>query len=123
MAQVRLLVSDTSEAVNFYVGLLGFELVEQWGPAFAIVSHDGLSVWLSGPQTSAAKPLADGRQPVPGGWNRVVLAVDNLDQKLTELEAAGVEVVNRPIKGPGGQQALVSDGVGNFVEIFEERES
>ena len=121
MASMRLLVTDTGKAITFYVDHLGFELVEQWGPAFAIIQRDGLEIWESGPQTSAALPLADGSQPAPGGWNRAVIAVNDLAATLDALEAAGVEVRNRPISGPGGQQALVSDGVGNVVEIFESR--
>ena len=73
MAVTRYLVRDTDEAVAFYVDLLGFELVTRMGPAFAIVEHEGHELWLSGPQTSAAQPMPDGRVPEPGGWNRLVL--------------------------------------------------
>ena len=121
MANVRLLVSDTERAKAFYVDLLGFTLVEQWGPAFAIVENEGLELWLSGPSTSAAQALADGSQPEPGGWNRIVIGVADLESKLKELTSRGVVVRSEPISGPGGQQALIEDGVGNLVEIFEER--
>ena len=121
MASVRLFVSDTEKAKTFYVDMLGFTLVEQWGTAFAIVEHEGLELWLSGPTTSAAQPLPDGSQPEPGGWNRIVIGVVNIEAKLQALTSQGVVVRSEPISGPGGQQALIEDGVGNFVEIFQER--
>ncbi len=117
MIAFRYLVSDVERAKSFYVGLLGSKLVKQWGPAFAEVELGGVSVWLSGPQTSAAKPMPDGRKPAPGGWNRVVVVVKNL-----ELKAAGVTFRNALLSGPGGSQILAEDGVGNVVELFEPRD-
>lgn len=73
MATIRCLVTDVPAAIAFYTQHLAFTLVEQMGPAFAIVAKGGLNLWLSGPQTSAARPMPDGRQPIPGGWNRLVL--------------------------------------------------
>ena len=122
MIASRYLVRDVERAKSFYVGLLGFKLVKQWGPAFAEVELGGVSVWLSGPQTSAAKPMPDGRKPTPGGWNRVVVVVENLEARVKELKAAGVVFRNEILTGPGGSQVLAEDGVGNVVELFEPRD-
>ncbi len=120
-AIVRYLVGDVDEAVAFYTERLGFEVEQRMGPAFAIVAGDGLEVWLSGPQTSAAQPMPDGRQPEPGGWNRLVLAVDDLEQTVADLRAAGAVFRNEIITGPGGKQILLEDPAGNPVELFEPR--
>ena len=80
MAVVRYIVDDVDAAVAFYTGHLGFALDQQMGPAFALVSHGDLTLWLSGPQSSAARPMPDGRRPEPGGWNRLVLEVEDLDE-------------------------------------------
>ncbi len=120
MTVVRLLVEDIDRALSFYTGLLGFTLTERWGPPFAMIERDGVTVWLSGPGTSAMRPLADGSQPTPGGWNRIAVLVDDLDGLLATLREAGVKVRNEPISGPGGSQALVEDGVGNIVELFSQ---
>jgi catechol 2,3-dioxygenase-like lactoylglutathione lyase family enzyme len=122
MIAYRYLVTDVELAKAFYIDLLGFKLVQQFGPAFAEVERDGVSVWLSGPQTSAARPMPDGAQPTPGGWNRVVVAVENLEARVGELKAAGVVFRNAVISGPGGSQVLAEDGVGNVVELFEPRD-
>ena len=79
MAVVRYIVDDVDAAVAFYTGHLGFALDQQMGPAFALVSHGDLTLWLSGPQSSAARPMPDGSRPEPGGWNRLVLEVEDLD--------------------------------------------
>ena len=122
MTAFRYLVSDVEQAKKFYVDRLGFKLVKQWGPAFAEVELGGVTVWLSGPQTSAARPMPDGRTPAPGGWNRVVVVVENLEARVKELKAAGVTFRNAILTGPGGSQILAEDGVGNVVELFEPRE-
>ena len=122
MAAFRYLVSDVEQARAFYVDRLGFKLVKQFGPAFAEVELDGVSVWLSGPQSSAARPMPDGRKPEPGGWNRVVVLVENLAARVKELKAAGVRFRNDIVSGPGGFQTLAEDGVGNVVELFEPRD-
>jgi catechol 2,3-dioxygenase-like lactoylglutathione lyase family enzyme len=92
MANVRYLVNDVDTALDFYVGRLGFELVERWGPPFAMVRRGDLTLWLSGPGTSAARPMPDGAQPVPGGWNRLVLEVDKFDATIEALRAAGAHL-------------------------------
>jgi catechol 2,3-dioxygenase-like lactoylglutathione lyase family enzyme len=119
MANVRYLVTDVDAALDFYVGRLGFELVERWGPPFAMVRRGDLTLWLSGSGTSATRPMPDGAQPVPGGWNRLVLEVDKLDATIDALRAAGAHFRNDVVTGPGGRQILVEDPSGNLVELFE----
>ena len=119
MALVRYLVDDVGAAIAFYTGQLGFTLAEQMGPAFAIVSHGDLSLWLSGPKSSAARPMPDGRRPEPGGWNRLVVTVDDLETRVAELKQAGVAFRNEIVTGPGGKQILLEDTAGNPVELFE----
>ncbi len=120
-AVVRYLVGDVDEAVAFYTERLGFELEQRMGPAFAIVARDGLDLWLSGPQTSAAQPMPDGRQPGPGGWNRLVLTFDDLERVVGELRDAGARFRNEIVTGPGGKQILLEDPAGNAVELFQPR--
>lgn len=121
MAGIRYLVHDVDAALAFYVDQLGFELAERWGPPFAMVRRGDLTLWLSGPGTSAQRPLSDGAQPAPGGWNRLVLEVDDLDMQLAALRAAGVRLRGEVVSGPGGRQLLVDDPSGNPVELFEPR--
>jgi catechol 2,3-dioxygenase-like lactoylglutathione lyase family enzyme len=121
MAVVRYLVDDVDAGVRFYTERLGFELEQRMGPAFAIVARDGLSLWLAGPQSSAARPMPDGRQPGPGGWNRLVVTVEDLERVVGELGAAGVAFRNDVVTGPGGKQILLDDPAGNPIELFEPR--
>jgi catechol 2,3-dioxygenase-like lactoylglutathione lyase family enzyme len=120
MPVVRYLVDDVDAALPFY-GALGFKLADRWGPPFAIVKKGSLQVWLSGPGTSARKKLKDGQVPMPGGWNRLVIEVKDLDKTLLALQAQGVHLRSKPIKGPGGRQVLVDDPSGNPLELFEAR--
>ncbi len=117
----RYLVHDVAEVLPFYLELLGFELVEQWGPTFAIVKREDQTIWLSGPQTSAAQPLPDGQVPVPGGWNRVVLSFDDFEATVSKLRSGGAVFRKEPISGPGGTQVLIEDPSGNPIEIFSAR--
>jgi len=121
MAGTRYLVNDVDSALAFYTEALGFTLVERWGPAFAIVERDGLRLWVSGPGTSAARPMPDGRKPAPGGWNRIVLEVSDLDQVVAGLRSRRTAFRNEIIEGPGGRQILVEDPSGNPIELFEPR--
>ena len=121
MATIRLLVSDVDGAAAFYTGMLGFTLVEQMGSAFARVSRGDLDLWLSGPASSAARPMPDGARPVPGGWNRIVLEVEDLSSTVVSLRQAGVRFRNDIIGGPGGQQVLAEDPSGNLIELFQPR--
>jgi catechol 2,3-dioxygenase-like lactoylglutathione lyase family enzyme len=118
MAVVRYLVKDVDAAVAFY-SALGFELAERWGPPFAIVKRADLELWVSGPGTSASKKLPDGSEPHPGGWNRFVIEVPDIDAAMSALSAKGGRFRSAPIQGPGGRQVLCEDPSGNPVELFE----
>jgi catechol 2,3-dioxygenase-like lactoylglutathione lyase family enzyme len=119
MTTIRYLVQDVKTSIEFYTKHLGFELVEQMGSAFAIVAKDDLNIWLSGPQTSAARPMPDGRKPEPGGWNRFVIEVDDIETLVASMKTAGISFRNEIITGPGGKQILAEDPSGNPIEIFE----
>jgi catechol 2,3-dioxygenase-like lactoylglutathione lyase family enzyme len=120
MATVRYIVRDVPAAIEFYVGKLGFELVQAYGPAMAIVQRGDLSLWLAGPAASASRPMPDGRQPAPGGgWNRIVIETHALQALVASLRAAGVAFRNEVISGPGGRQILCEDPSGNVVELFQ----
>ena len=119
MASIRYLVRDVDRAVAFYTQRLGFTLKQQMGPAFAQVSRDDLTLWLSGPQSSAARPMPDGRHPEPGGWNRLVLEVTDLPSRVAEMKRAGLHFRNEVVVGPGGKQILAEDPDGNPIELFE----
>ena len=121
MAVVRYIVDDVDTAVSFYTGHLGFSLDQQMGPEFALVSRGDLTLWLSGPQSSAARPMPDGSRPDPGGWNRLVLEVENLEAEVERLQRAGLTFRNEIVTGPGGKQILLEDSAGNPVELFEPR--
>jgi catechol 2,3-dioxygenase-like lactoylglutathione lyase family enzyme len=118
---MRYLVDDVSAAAAFYTEHLGFTLEQQMGSAFAIVSFGDLTLWLSGPESSAARPMPDGRQPEPGGWNRLVIQVDDLEARVEQLRPAGVTFRNEIVTGPGGKQIVLEDSAGNPVELFEPR--
>ena len=122
MAVVRYLVDDVDASLPFYRAL-GFKLADRWGPPFAVLKGHGLSVWLSGPGTSARKTLQSGAEPAPGGWNRVVIPVKDIEATVAKLEGLGVKFRAKPIKGPGGQQALVEDPSGNPIEIFQPKDA
>jgi len=116
---VRYLVRDVDAAIAFYAGLLGFGVRQQFGPAMAILDGHGLALWLAGPAASAARPMPDGRVPEPGGWNRFVIQVDDIEATVARLRAAGVAFRNDIIAGPGGRQILCDDPSGNPIEIFQ----
>ena len=118
----RYIVDDPAASLAFYRDVLGFELVEQWGPHFAIVRRDDVTLWLSGPATSAAKPMPDGSVPKSGGWNRIVLSSSAFDEEYARLVSAGVHFRNEPITGPGGSQVLFDDPSGNPIELFQPRD-
>ena len=119
MAVIRYLVRDVDAAVAFYVDKLGFALIERWGPPFAMVGRGDLTLWLSGPGSSASRALADGSLPAPGGWNRLVIETDGLAPLVDRLRAAGVRCRSEIVTGPGGSQILVEDPSGNSIELFE----
>ncbi len=119
MATIRYLVKDVDRSIAFYTAHLGFKLERQAGPAFASVSRGDLTLFLSGPQSSGARPMPDGRRPEPGGWNRLVLEVEDLPSCVAELKQKGVHFRNEVVVGPGGKQILVEDPDDNPVELFE----
>ena len=118
MATVRYLVNDVDASLPFYEAL-GFSVKERWGPPFVMLSRGDLTLWLSGPGTSASKPLADGSIPTPGGWNRLVIEVANLQSSIQAIRSTGAKFRSEPVQGPGGQQVLVEDPSGNPIELFE----
>jgi catechol 2,3-dioxygenase-like lactoylglutathione lyase family enzyme len=115
---VRYLVDDVDAAVDFYTRHFDFTVLNAF-PAFADVQRGNLRLLLSGPQSSAARPMADGAQPVPGGWNRIHFIVEDLEAEIARLEAAGVPFRNEVVTGPGGAQAMAVDPAGNLVELFQ----
>jgi catechol 2,3-dioxygenase-like lactoylglutathione lyase family enzyme len=119
MASFRYMVSDVDAAVAFYTTLLDFELEEQFGPAMAIVRRNDATLWLAGPSSSAARPMPDGSQPVPGGWNRIVIEVEDIAASVERMRSSGVLLRNEIVTGPGGKQVLVEDPSGNPIELFQ----
>jgi len=119
MATIRYLVGDVERSVAFYTMNLGFRLDQNMAPAFARVSLGDLTLWLAGPQSSAARPMPDGRHPEPGGWNRFVIELEDIETRVEEMKSAGLRFRNEVVKGPGGKQILLEDPDGNVVELFE----
>lgn len=115
---VRYIVDDVAAAVDFYTTHFGFTVGIN-SPAFADVTRGSLRLLLSGPASSAGRPMADGERPAPGGWNRVHFVTDDLDAEVERLRAAGVRFRNDVVSGPGGSQILAIDPAGNFVELFQ----
>src|SRR5438552_16375619 len=109
MVNVRYMVDDVEAAVGWYTRHLGFEVLSSAAPAFADVRRGSLRLLLSGPKSSAGRPMPDGEQPKPGGWNRIHLIVDDLRADVARLRAAGVQFRNEMIAGPGGSQILLRD--------------
>ena len=116
---VRYMVDDVEAAIEWYTTHLGFSLLSNHAPAFADVSREALRLLLSGPKSSAARPMPDGEQPRPGGWNRIHFIVDDLSAEVARLRASGLEFRNDIVTGPGGSQILLVDPSGNLVELFQ----
>lgn len=116
---VRYMVTDVDESIAFYTRLLDFELLTSAAPAFADVKRGNLRLLLSGPASSAGRPMPDGVQPRPGGWNRIHLIVDDLESEVDRFRGAGATFRNDIVTGPGGKQILLLDPSGNVVELFE----
>jgi catechol 2,3-dioxygenase-like lactoylglutathione lyase family enzyme len=119
MVNVRYLVDDVEAALAFYTKLLGFERLTSFAPAFADVARGQLRLLLSGPTSSAGRPMPDGAKPGPGGWNRIHLIVDDIEAEVARLRDAGARFRNDVVTGPGGKQILLLDPSGNVVELFQ----
>jgi catechol 2,3-dioxygenase-like lactoylglutathione lyase family enzyme len=116
---VRYMVSDVEEAVSWYTRHFGFTVLSNQAPPFADVQRGALRLLLSGPESSAGRPMPDGERPGPGGWNRIHLIVDDLPAEVARLRADGVQFRNEIVTGPGGSQILAVDPSGNIVELFQ----
>jgi glyoxylase I family protein len=116
---IRYQVKDVARSVEFYTERLGFTLAHQHLPAFANVSLGGVDLLLSGPEASGSRPMPNGEQQQPGGWNRMVLRVKDLPAFVNELKKAGLRFRNEIEAGPGGRQIQLEDPDGNAVELFE----
>jgi len=115
---VRYMVQDVTASVAFYTTHLGFS-AEMNSPAFGSVRRGNLVLHLSGEKSSAGRPMPDGRQPGPGGWNRIHLIVEDIEAEAAKLRAAGVPFRNDIVRGPGGAQTLLDDPSGNPIELFQ----
>jgi catechol 2,3-dioxygenase-like lactoylglutathione lyase family enzyme len=122
LVHVRYMVDDVDTAIAFYTRHLGFTVRSSAAPAFADVVRGNLRLLLSGPTSSAGRPMPDGRRPEPGGWNRIHLIVDDIAAEVERLRAEGVRFRNEIVTGPGGRQILLDDPSGNPIELFQPAE-
>jgi len=118
---VRYMVDDVDASIEFYTKHLGFTLGTNASPAFADVTRGNLRLLLSGRQSSGGRAMADGTLPVPGGWNRIELVVEDLSSEVARLKGANLHFRNDIVTGPGGSQILLIDPSGNLIELFEPR--
>jgi predicted enzyme related to lactoylglutathione lyase len=119
LVSVRNMIDDVDQAIEFYTRHFAFDVRSHPGPAFADVVRGPLRILLSGPESSAGRPMPDGRRPGPGGSNRVHFVVDDLAGEVERLRAAGGAFRNDVVTGPGGQQILLEDPSGNPIELFQ----
>ncbi len=119
MATFRYIVTDVNQAVAFYTSNLGFSLEKDFAPALAILQREDIRLLIAGPKASASRPMPDGTKPVPGGWNRMVILVEDLAEFVLKLRENGVEFRNEILAGPGGSQILCEDPSGNPIELFQ----
>jgi catechol 2,3-dioxygenase-like lactoylglutathione lyase family enzyme len=119
IVNVRYMVDDVDESIAFYTKVLGFEVLTSAAPAFADVKRGNLRLLISGPTSSAGRPMPDGEKPGPGGWNRIHFIVDDLEDEVGRLRDAGATFRNDVVTGPGGKQILLQDPSGNVVELFQ----
>jgi len=118
-AVVRQQVRDVDRSQAFYTQRLGFRVVQRPAPILAILARGDLHLILSGPGASGSRPMPDGRKQEPGGWNRIVLYVEDLDTTISALQEAEARFMNEVEEGPGGKQILVEDPDGNPIELHE----
>lgn len=118
---IRYMIDDVPAAIGFYTTHLGFALEIDASPAFAAVTRDGVRLLLSGRASSGRQAMPDGREPVPGGWNRIQIQVDDVEAEAMRLRELGLKFRNEIVKGPGGSQILLDDPSGNPVELFQPR--
>jgi len=116
---VRYQVKDVNRSIDFYTKQLGLKLDMKNLPAFGQVSGDNFKLILSGPGASGSRPMPDGRQQEPGGWNRIILQVKDLPAQIESLKNAGIDFRNEMETGPGGKQIQLEDPDGNPIELFE----
>jgi catechol 2,3-dioxygenase-like lactoylglutathione lyase family enzyme len=119
LVNVRYMVDDVDTAVDFYTTHFGFTVRSNHAPAFADVVRGNLRLLLSGPTSSAGRPMPDGRTPEPGGWNRIHFIVEDIAAETERLRGAGVKFRNDTVSGPGGRQILAEDPAGNPIELFQ----
>ena len=119
VVNVRYMVDDVDAAVAFYTKHFGFTIRSNAAPAFADIVRGQLRILLSGPKSSAGRPMPDGRQPGPGGWNRIHFIVDDIEAEVARLRVAGVRFRNDIVTGPGGKQIVLDDPSGNPIELFQ----
>jgi len=119
LVSVRYIVDDVEASIAFYTGHFGFTVMSSAAPAFADVVRGRLRLLLSGPASSAGRPMPDGRRPEPGGWNRIHLIVDDIEGEVDRLRTAGLTFRNDIVTGPGGRQILIDDPSGNPIELFQ----
>jgi catechol 2,3-dioxygenase-like lactoylglutathione lyase family enzyme len=119
LVSVRYMVDDVEESIDFYTRHFGFEVLSSFPPAFADVVRGNLRLLLSGPASSAGRPMPDGRTPAPGGWNRIHFIVDDIASEVQRLRSAGISFRNDIVSGPGGRQILLEDPSGNPIELFQ----
>jgi catechol 2,3-dioxygenase-like lactoylglutathione lyase family enzyme len=122
LVSVRYMVEDVEEAIGFYTSHFGFALRSSAAPAFADVVRGRLRLLLAGPESSAGRPMPDGRKPGPGGWNRIHLIVADIGAEVDQLRSAGLSFRNDIVTGPGGRQILLDDPSGNPIELFQPAE-
>jgi catechol 2,3-dioxygenase-like lactoylglutathione lyase family enzyme len=119
LVSVRYMVDDVEQAVGFYTKHFGFTVLSDAAPAFADVVRGNLRLLLSGPKSSAGRPMPDGRTPEPGGWNRIHFIVGDIEAEVERLRSAGLTFRNDIVSGPGGRQILLEDPAGNPIELFQ----
>ena len=119
--RVRYMVNDLEPAVAFYTKYLGFQIKQEGKPKFAMLSRGNLELVLSTPfgPGGAAQPMPDGRKAEPGGWNRIIINVDDLAAEVARLRKAQLHFRNDIVKGPGGSEILLDDPSGNPIELFQ----